>query len=75
MIIKIYKDILRFEGEYLNGEKNGKAKKYYYDGKLMFEGEYLNGKIWNGKGLDSSDGYKLDIKYIYVNGNKMIINK
>ena len=35
---------LKFEGEYLNGEKNGKGKVYDYDGSLEFEGEYLNGK-------------------------------
>jgi len=33
-----------FEGEYLNGEKNGKGKQYDYFGNLMFEGEYLNEK-------------------------------
>ena len=40
---------LRFEGEYLNGERNGKGKEYNYDGELIFEGEFLNGKRWNGK--------------------------
>ena len=30
--------------EYLNGEKNGKAKEYYDNGKLKFDGEYLNEK-------------------------------
>ena len=35
---------LIFEGEYLNGQRNGKGKEYN-DGKLIFEGEYLNGKI------------------------------
>ena len=39
---------LEFEGEYLNGERNGKGKEYY-NGKLEFEGKYLNGKR-NGKG-------------------------
>ena len=34
---------LKFEGEYLNWKKNGKAKDYNYNGKLIFEGEYLNG--------------------------------
>ena len=34
---------LKFEGEYLNGERNGKGKEYY-KGKLLFEGEYLNDK-------------------------------
>ena len=37
-------DQLIFEGEYLNGERNGIGKEYYYDGELKFEGEYLNGK-------------------------------
>ena len=27
---------LTFEGEYLNGEKNGKGKEYFYNGKLKF---------------------------------------
>ena len=40
-----YDGDLIFEGEYLNGKRNGKGKEYdYYDGKLIFEGEYLNGK-------------------------------
>ena len=34
---------LKFEGEYSNGQRNGKGKEYKYD-KLSFEGEYLNGK-------------------------------
>ena len=31
---------LEFEGEYLNGQRNGKGKEYY-NNKLIFEGEYL----------------------------------
>ena len=43
-------DKLRFEGEYLNGQKNGKGKEYDYDGTLRFEGEYLNdSKKWKRK--------------------------
>ena len=48
-----------FEGEYLNGEKNGEGKEYYsLDGNLKFEGEYFKGKR-NGKGKEykSIDGY------------------
>ena len=41
-----------FEGEYLNGKKNGKGIEYYDKGELKFEGEYLNGKKWNGKGYN-----------------------
>ena len=44
------KDILYFEGEYLNGKINGKGKEYYSKNQLKFEGEYLNGK--NGMGKD-----------------------
>ena len=38
-----------FEGEYSNGERNGKGKEYYTNGKIRFEGEYFNGKKWKGK--------------------------
>ena len=40
--------LLIYEGEYLNGKRNGKGKEYYY-GDLIFEGEYLDGKKWDGK--------------------------
>ena len=39
---------LIFEGNYMNGEKNGKGKEYKFD-LVLFEGEYFNGKRWNGK--------------------------
>ena len=40
-----YRGRLKFEGEYLNGEKwNGKQKEYYRKGRLKFEEDYLNGK-------------------------------
>ena len=44
--IKEYNSIckLEFEGEYLNGKRNGKGKEYYDNGKLKFEGEYDYGK-------------------------------
>ena len=35
---------LKFEGEYLNGQRNWKGKVYDKDGELEYEGEYLNGK-------------------------------
>ena len=47
---------LEFEGEYLNGKRNGKGKEYDdFDGRLIFEGEYLNGKR-HGKGKEYKDG-------------------
>ena len=42
--VKGYNDILKFEGEYLNGKRHGKGKEYDGNGQLIFEGEYLNGK-------------------------------
>ena len=38
---------LKFEGEYLNEERNGKGTQYF-DGMVYFEGEFKNGKFWNG---------------------------
>ena len=43
-------NILIYEGEYLNGKRNGKGKEYNKNSELIFEGEFLNGKKWNGKG-------------------------
>ena len=45
------KNILIFEGEYLNRKRNGKGIEYDNDGLLLFEGEYLNGKR-NGEGKE-----------------------
>ena len=35
---------IRFDGEYLNGKRNGKGKEYYYNGNIRFEGEYYGYK-------------------------------
>ena len=43
-----YNDGLIFEGEYLNGKRNGYGKEYDGKGNLLYEGEYLNGEK-NGK--------------------------
>ena len=42
---------LLYEGEYLNGKRNGIGKEYDLKGNLIFEGEYLKGKR-NGKGKE-----------------------
>ena len=39
---------IKYEGEYVNGIKEGKGKEYLGD-KLLFEGEFSQGKRWNGK--------------------------
>ena len=46
----------RFEGEYIDGKRNGKGKIYLGEDNLIFEGEYKDGKR-NGYG----------IKYFYGN--------
>ena len=67
-----------FEGEYLNGEKNGKGKEYDYNGQLIYEGEYLHGYKLNGKeyrkGIvvyegDYFNGDKWNGKVYNLNGN------
>ena len=66
----IFMEKLIFEGEYLNGEKNGKGKVYYNNGKLKFEGEYLNGKK-NGKGKQYNYDGELEFEGECLNEKKM----
>ena len=59
-----------FEGEYLNGKRNGKGKEYnYHKNEVIFEGEYLNGKR-NGKGKEYDNYKNLIFEGEYVNGKK-----
>ena len=71
--VKEYNDFkgkLKFEGEYLNGKKNGKGKEYCSTGKLIFEGEYINGKR-NGKGKEYHYIYdNLIFEGEYLNGTR-----
>ena len=64
--LNIYLQI--FEGEYLDGIRNGKGKEYDYYGQLLFEGEYLNGKRWNGKEKVYNDVGELLFEGEYLNG-------
>ena len=59
-------DELIFEGEYLNGERNGKGKEYFY-GELIFEGEYMDGKR-NGLGKEYYINNKIKFEGEYKNG-------
>jgi len=62
---------LIFEGEYLNGKRNGKGKEYNMFGELIFEGEYLNGNKWEGIGYD---GYPDETDAVYeLKGGKGIV--
>ena len=65
-----FSGILLFEGEYLNGKRNGKGKEYNDVGKLVFEGEYLNGKKWKGKGKEYHDIGILLFEGEYLNGQR-----
>jgi len=69
-LLKEYNDFgnLEFEGEYLNGKRNGKGKEYIA-GILEFEGEYLNGQK-NGKGKEYNYNGKLEFEGEYLNGEK-----
>ena len=37
---KVNNGIVKFEGEYKDGERNGKGKEYYNSGDIEFKGEY-----------------------------------
>ena len=64
-----YNGKIEYEGEYLNGERNGKCKEYFDNGRLAFEREYLNGKR-NGKKYDNNGELLFDGEYL--NGNRLI---
>ena len=66
---KLNTNVLIFEGEYLNGKKNGKGKEYYENGKLKFEGEYLNGEK-NGKGKEYDENGKIKYEGEYLDDEK-----
>ena len=51
----IFNDEIIFEGEYLNGKKNGIGIEYHNNGKIKFNGEYKEGKKWNGKAYNYSE--------------------
>ena len=59
---------LIFEGEYLNGKRNGNGVEYYPNGKLKFKGEYLNGKR-NGEGKEYKYG-QIIFEGEYLNDKK-----
>ena len=63
-----------FTGKYIEYDRNGKGKEYYFNGKLYFEGEYLNGKK-NGKGKEYYDNGKLEYEGEYLNGKRNGIGK
>ena len=59
---------LEFEGEYLNGVRNGKGKEFQ-NRRLIFEGEYLNGKR-NGKGKEYNRDEIVIFEGEYLDGKR-----
>ena len=60
---ELNEDCLEYEGEYLNGKRNGKGKEYFlYSGEIKFEGEFLNDQIWNGRGFTKNKEVLYEIK-------------
>ena len=49
--INSYDNSLIFQGELLNGKRNGKGKEYYSNSNILCDGNYLNGKR-NGEGKE-----------------------
>ena len=56
-----------FEGEYINGKRNGRGKELDCYGNILFEGKYLNGKR-NGKGKEYDYSGNLIFEGVYLNG-------
>ena len=69
-IYDAYKNMLVFDGEFSNGNKNRRGKEYDNNsGRLIFEEEYLNGKK-NGKGKEYYDNEKLKFEGEYHYGKR-----
>ena len=76
-VIKEYNDycsFIIFEGENLNGKRNGKGKEYYYNNKIKFDGEYSYGRRWNGNMYDINGNLLFEIKNGIGNGKEYDIN-
>ena len=61
---------LLYDGELLNGKRNGKGKEFNNNGKLIFEGTFENGKRWNGKGKEYNKEGELIFEGEYKEGKR-----
>ena len=62
---------IRYECEFIIGEKNGKGKEYYPNGKLEYIGEYKNGKRHGkGKEYDYKGNLLYEGEFLYNNRYK-----
>ena len=57
-----------YEGEYLDGKRNGQGREYNSDGKLIFEGEYSEGKKFKGYIYEYADTGNLIFEGGYLCG-------
>ena len=65
-----FNNLVLFEGEYLNGQRNGKGKELDGFNTVKFEGEYKNGKR-NGKGKEYNNSKNfVDFEGEYINGKR-----
>ena len=62
----------KYEGEFLEGKRNGKGKEYLGE-TLLFEGEYKDGKR-NGYGIEYDIIGRIQFKGTYLNGERCINN-
>ena len=62
-------DIKIFEGEYINGFKNGKGKEYYESGSIKFQGEFFY-NLRNGDGKEFYENGKILSEGEYLFGKK-----
>ena len=62
---------MKFEGEYLNGKRNGKGKEYDLNsGEVLFEGEYYNNRQLIGKEYDKNGNLICEINNIEGKGKE-----
>ena len=69
-----FDDKLIFEGEYLNGKRNGNGKEYDNKGNIIYEGKYLNGKKMDDieNKINFNSNKVLKDKEVYDNRNIIV---
>ena len=64
---KTVRKVVRYEGEYFNGERQGKGKEFSKEGRLIYVGEYFKGER-HGKGKEFSNEGRLIYEEEYAYG-------
>ena len=59
---------LFYEGEFLDGKRNGQGKEYNEDGLVCFEGEYANEKRIRGIKKSYYENKSIKLEEEYLNG-------